>query len=288
MSWVSSGRRTPWPQPSSSTRSALRSGRANRAAPCTTCTPSISSRTVSVPVVDRTGIDLAEIDDVITGVVTQSGEQSLNIARRGLLAAGYPESVPGVSVDRQCGSGQQAIAFAAQAVASAPDVVVAAGVESMSRVPMGLAAFGTRTSTVGVRGALPRRSRRSGDLRGADRGAVRHLPDGDRRVRVAVARVGRDGRRRTACSTVNSPDCRAPPRTRGSAREHARSARRSAPGLLRRVARAEVPRDRLAHHGCRCESDQRRLGRTAGDERGSGGPAGSAAAGSRAHGGRRG
>ncbi|WP_299575079.1 acetyl-CoA C-acyltransferase [uncultured Williamsia sp.] len=95
-------------------------------------------------IVDRTGIDPAEIDDVITGVVTQSGEQSVNIARRGLLAAGYPESVPGVSVDRQCGSGQQAIAFAAQAVASgAADVVVAAGVESMSRVPMGSAAFGT-------------------------------------------------------------------------------------------------------------------------------------------------
>ncbi|MGZ8178811.1 acetyl-CoA C-acyltransferase [Williamsia sp. SKLECPSW1] len=94
-------------------------------------------------VVERTGIDPAEIDDVITGVVTQGGEQSLNIARRGLLAAGYPESVPGVSVDRQCGSGQQAIAFAAQAVASgAADVVVAAGVESMSRVPMGSATFG--------------------------------------------------------------------------------------------------------------------------------------------------
>ena len=94
-------------------------------------------------VVERTGIDPAEIDDVITGVVTQGGEQSLNIARRGLLAAGYPESVPGVSVDRQCGSGQQAIAFAAQAVASgAADVVVAAGVESMSRVSMGSATFG--------------------------------------------------------------------------------------------------------------------------------------------------
>ena len=81
---------------------------------------------------------------MITGVVTQVGEQSLNIARRGLLAAGYPESVPGVSLDRQCGSGQQAIAFAAQGViAGAYDVVVGAGVESMSRVPMGSAAFGT-------------------------------------------------------------------------------------------------------------------------------------------------
>ncbi len=65
-------------------------------------------------IVDRTGLDPAEIDDVITGVVSQVGEQSFNIARRALLAAGYPESVPGVSIDRQCGSGQQAIAFAAQ------------------------------------------------------------------------------------------------------------------------------------------------------------------------------
>ncbi|GAC66825.1 acetyl-CoA C-acyltransferase [Gordonia soli] len=95
-------------------------------------------------IVTRTGIDPAQIDDVITGVVSQAGEQSLNLARRALLAAGYPESVPGVSVDRQCGSGQQAIAFAAQAIASGThDIVVAAGVESMSRVPMGSAAFGT-------------------------------------------------------------------------------------------------------------------------------------------------
>jgi acetyl-CoA acyltransferase len=95
-------------------------------------------------VVERTGIDPEVIDDVVTGVVSQVGEQSFNIARRALLAAGYPESVPGVSVDRQCGSGQQAIAFAAQGVISGVyDVVVAAGVESMSRVPMGSAVAGT-------------------------------------------------------------------------------------------------------------------------------------------------
>ncbi|AZZ82455.1 steroid 3-ketoacyl-CoA thiolase [Gordonia alkanivorans] len=95
-------------------------------------------------IVDRTGLDPAEIDDVITGVVSQVGEQSFNIARRALLAAGLPESVPGVSIDRQCGSGQQAIAFAAQGIiAGTYDVVVAAGVESMSRVPMGSAAAGT-------------------------------------------------------------------------------------------------------------------------------------------------
>ncbi|MYR07646.1 acetyl-CoA C-acyltransferase [Gordonia sp. SID5947] len=95
-------------------------------------------------IVERTGIDPASIDDVVTGVVSQVGEQGFNIARRALLAAGFPESVPGVSVDRQCGSGQQAIAFAAQGVMSgAYDVVVAAGVESMSRVPMGSAVAGT-------------------------------------------------------------------------------------------------------------------------------------------------
>ncbi|MEC3914306.1 thiolase family protein [Nocardia sp. CDC160] len=89
-------------------------------------------------VVRRTEIDPALIDDVIGGVVTQVGEQGSNLTRRAALAAGYPESVPATTVDRQCGSSQQAIHFAAQGViAGAYDIVVAAGVESMSRVPMG-------------------------------------------------------------------------------------------------------------------------------------------------------
>ncbi len=88
--------------------------------------------------VTRTGIDPAIIDDVISGAVGQIGEQSGNTARWGLLAAGYPESVPGVTVDRQCGSSQQALHFAAQGViARAYDVAVASGVESMSRIPIG-------------------------------------------------------------------------------------------------------------------------------------------------------
>ncbi|GGF92548.1 acetyl-CoA acetyltransferase [Rhodococcoides trifolii] len=88
--------------------------------------------------VDRAGIDPALVDDVITGAVTQADEQAFNIARTALLAAGYPESVPGTTVDRQCGSSQQAIHFAAQGVMSgAYDVVVASGIESMGRVPMG-------------------------------------------------------------------------------------------------------------------------------------------------------
>ncbi|MEV6222614.1 thiolase family protein [Nocardia fluminea] len=89
-------------------------------------------------VVERSGIDPVLIDDVIGGIVTQSGEQGANMTRRAALAAGYPESVPATTVDRQCGSSQQAIHFAAQGViAGAYDIVVAAGVESMGRVPMG-------------------------------------------------------------------------------------------------------------------------------------------------------
>ena len=91
--------------------------------------------------VDRAGADPAQIDDVIMGCVGQAGEQATNIGRNAVLASKLPESVPGTSVDRQCGSSQQALHFAAQAVMSGfQDVVIAAGVESMSRVPMGLPA----------------------------------------------------------------------------------------------------------------------------------------------------
>ena len=88
---------------------------------------------------ERSRADPACIEDLILGCVSQAGEQSTNVARNVVLASSLPESVPGCSVDRQCGSSQQAIHFAAQAVMSGTmDVVIAAGVESMSRVPMGL------------------------------------------------------------------------------------------------------------------------------------------------------
>ncbi len=88
--------------------------------------------------VERNGLDPGQVDDVIAGCVSQTGEQALNVARNAALAAGFPESVPGTTVDRQCGSSQQALHFAAQGVmAGAYDVVIAAGVESMTRVPMG-------------------------------------------------------------------------------------------------------------------------------------------------------
>ncbi len=87
---------------------------------------------------ERTGLDPAQVDDVIVGCVSQAGQQTFNVARNGVLAAGWPESVPATTVDRQCGSSQQALHFAAQGVlAGSYDIAVVAGVESMSRVPMG-------------------------------------------------------------------------------------------------------------------------------------------------------
>jgi acetyl-CoA C-acetyltransferase len=92
--------------------------------------------------VDRTGVDAAAIDDVIAGCVSQIGEQSCHIGRSMVMASRLPDSVPAVTIDRQCGSSQQSIHFAAQAVMSGTqDLVIAAGVESMTRVPMGTPVF---------------------------------------------------------------------------------------------------------------------------------------------------
>ena len=96
------------------------------------------SAVVVEELVHRTGVDPERVDDVIWGCVSQTGEQGLNVGRWVALAAGLPETVPGTSVDRQCGSSQQAVHFAAQGVmAGVYDVVIAGGVESMTRVPMG-------------------------------------------------------------------------------------------------------------------------------------------------------
>ena len=105
--------------------------------------PADLSAHVLKAVAQRSGIDPALVEDVIWGCVGQVGEQSLDIARNAVLGAGWPESVPGVTVDRQCGSSQQAVSFAAASViAGHYDVVVAGGVESMSRVPMGMSVAG--------------------------------------------------------------------------------------------------------------------------------------------------
>jgi acetyl-CoA acyltransferase len=92
---------------------------------------------------ERSGVDPALVDDVVWGCVGQVGEQAIDIARNAVLGAGWPETVPGVTVDRQCGSSQQAVSFAAASVVAGHyDMVVAGGVESMSRVPMGTSTAG--------------------------------------------------------------------------------------------------------------------------------------------------
>jgi acetyl-CoA acyltransferase len=97
---------------------------------------------------ERAGVSPEVVDDVIWGCVSQVGEQTFDIARNAVLSAGWPQSVPGVTVDRQCGSSQQSVHFAAAGLVSGQyDVVVAGGVESMSRVPMG--------SSIGQAGANP-------------------------------------------------------------------------------------------------------------------------------------
>ena len=92
-------------------------------------------------IVERNNLDPSLIDDVIMGTVMQTGEQAYNVGRNAALAAGFPEEVPGVTIDRQCGTSQQSVHFAAQAImAGAQDIVVAAGVENMTRVPLGITA----------------------------------------------------------------------------------------------------------------------------------------------------
>ena len=105
--------------------------------------------------VERTGIDPAAIEDVIMGCVGQAGEQAFHIGRNAVLASSLPQSVPAVTIDRQCGSSQQSVHFAAQAVMSGTqDVVIAAGVESMTRVPMGAPV--TLAMQAGLGGPFPK------------------------------------------------------------------------------------------------------------------------------------
>lgn len=104
---------------------------------------------------ERNGLESRQIDDVLMGCVSQIGDQAMNIARQSVLAAGFDETVPAVTIDRQCGSSQQAAHFAAQGViAGAYDIVIAAGVESMSRVPLGSSRQGGSTAP-GIRARYP-------------------------------------------------------------------------------------------------------------------------------------
>ncbi|MDT5178818.1 MAG: acetyl-CoA acyltransferase [Mycobacterium sp.] len=134
----------------------LASGKGKPGGALAGCHPVELLRQVLSTLVLRNDLDPGRIDDVIAGCVEQVGEQSFNIARSAALAAGFPDSVPATTVDRQCGSSQQAVHFAAQGVmAGAYDIVIACGVESMSRVPMGTASAGADTFGPSVAARYP-------------------------------------------------------------------------------------------------------------------------------------
>jgi acetyl-CoA acyltransferase len=111
---------------------------------------------VITALVERTGVDPGDVEDLMVGCVSQGGEQSSTPGRQAWLAAGFPVHVPSVTIERKCGSGQQAVEFAAQGiVAGAYDIVIAAGIESMSRVPMGSARMGADPFGPGVTARFP-------------------------------------------------------------------------------------------------------------------------------------
>jgi len=135
---------------------ALRTAGAKRGGALRAWHPADLGAAVLNALVERSGIDPAAVEDVIAGCVSQVGEQSFHIGRNMVLASRLPDSVPAVSIDRQCGSSQQALHFAAQAVMSGTqDVVIACGVESMTRVPMGMPTILAAQAGVGT-GPWPR------------------------------------------------------------------------------------------------------------------------------------
>ena len=223
--------------------------------------------------IDRNDIDPAIVDDVVMGCVMQVGEQAVNVARNAVLAAGWPETVPGTTIDRQCGSSQQAAHFAAQGViAGAYDVVVAAGVEVMTRVPMGASMvdgkfgfpFGPTVERPVRRAG---RARAAGHLGRADRRQVGHHPRGDRRLRPALAAARARGRRRGPLRARDPAGARrrrqVDAERRGSARDDARVAGQAQAGVPVRGGRRPGHRRQLvADH-------RRRLG-GADHERGAG------------------
>ena len=200
--------------------------------------------------VQRTGVDPAQIDDVIAGAVTQVGDQAVNIARNSLLGAGFPESVPGTTIDRQCGSSQQAISFAAQGVlAGAYDIVVAAGVESMSRVPMGTSVLpGSNPFGDGMKDRYPEGLVPQGISAELIASRVGFLAGRPRRVLRVQPRESSPGDQRWALRQRVGSDRGVEHRRDHPARHHCRDAGRSQAGVLRHGGGRALPANQLGDH----------------------------------------
>ena len=200
----------------------------------------------------------------IWGCVSQVGEQTFDIARNAVLAAGWPETVTGVTLDRQCGSSQQSVHFAAAGlVAGQYDVVVAGGVESMSRVPMGSSVAGADPFGAALRRPLRRRAPQPGRRRRDDRRAVGPLAHAARRVLGGLAR---EGRRRPGRGPVRRRRSRRSPRPTAPWSSQDEGIRRgSHGGDAGRRSRPCSSRGRRDHRGQRV-ADLRRLGRAADDD----------------------
>ena len=238
---------------------AVRHRSASATAACRACIPPTCPPRCSTPSPSAPASTPRIVDDVIWGCVMQVGEQSLDIGRTALLAAGWPETVPGTTVDRQCGSSQQSVHFAAAGVVAGHyDVVVAGGVESMTRTPMGASlADGGHPYPRGVPRPL-QPDPEPGHRRRDDRRPVGLRPHRGRRV---LARLAREGRRRTGFRCVRRPDRRdqGPGRQPGAQgrghppRHHHREDRRAQAGVQ---GGRRDPRRQLV-------ADLRRLGRAA-------------------------
>ena len=187
---------------------------------------------------DRNDLDAAVVDDVVLGCVMQVGEQAVNVARNAVLAAGWPDTVPGTTIDRQCGSSQQAAHFAAQGViAGAYDVVVAGGVEVMTRVPMGASMadgkfgypFGPRSSAryADQGGIVPQGI--SAELIADKWGITREAMDA---FGLRSQRLAGDAAAARAASTVRSSPCSVPT---GRSMERDEGLRETTPDSLARL-----------------------------------------------------
>ena len=227
-------------------------------------------------VLARNGLESTQVDDVLMGCVSQIGDQAMNIARQAVLAAGFDATVPAATIDRQCGSSQQAAHFAAQGViAGAYDIVIAAGVESMSRVPLGSSRTGGSLSR-GIAERYPEGLVNQGvsaELIAHKWGFSREELDAfsaesHRRAADAAAQGRFDSQllpvdHRAAASVDARRD--------GPRRHDGGGARGTQPGLPHRRARRALPRPRVEHHarqfvaadGCRirCSHHERGEGR---------------------------